>query len=218
MRTLVSAIRAVKLYPPNNPVYSQSVKKSHQVARPLSDGVSGIRRWRPEDLFHLPADPCRKRRAIEQDHSPGPVREGGTGDRIQRRGDRGGTAGALSRPRPVCGRNGDEKRHRVDPLGKRRVPHQSDRIGARRGHNDQDRGGMGGQDAGRQPFRRPGPDDSQGTAGFSRPHARPGRHHDRSGPVRRQHGRACETDEGGPRKRGRPPLYPVSGGGEQDPE
>jgi hypothetical protein len=31
MRTLVSAIRAVKLYPPNNPVYSQSVKKSHEV-------------------------------------------------------------------------------------------------------------------------------------------------------------------------------------------
>ncbi len=31
MRHLVSAIRAVKLYPPNNPVYSQSVKKSHEV-------------------------------------------------------------------------------------------------------------------------------------------------------------------------------------------
>ncbi len=31
MRTLVSAIRAVKLYPPNNPVYSQSVKKSYEV-------------------------------------------------------------------------------------------------------------------------------------------------------------------------------------------
>jgi HEAT repeat protein len=30
MRALVSAIRTVKLYPPNNPVYSQSVKKSHQ--------------------------------------------------------------------------------------------------------------------------------------------------------------------------------------------
>ncbi len=30
MRTLVSAIRAVKLYPPNNPIYSQSVKKSHE--------------------------------------------------------------------------------------------------------------------------------------------------------------------------------------------
>src|SRR5512143_259103 len=31
MRTLVSAIRAVKLYPPNNPIYSQSVKKSYEV-------------------------------------------------------------------------------------------------------------------------------------------------------------------------------------------
>jgi hypothetical protein len=30
MRSLVSAIRAVKLYPSNNPVYSQSVKKSHE--------------------------------------------------------------------------------------------------------------------------------------------------------------------------------------------
>lgn len=30
MRSLVSAIRAVKLYPPNNPIYSQSVKKSHE--------------------------------------------------------------------------------------------------------------------------------------------------------------------------------------------
>jgi HEAT repeat protein len=30
MRNLVSAIRAVKLYPPNNPVYSQSVKKSYE--------------------------------------------------------------------------------------------------------------------------------------------------------------------------------------------
>ena len=29
MRALVSAIRAVKLYPPNNPVYSRSVRKSH---------------------------------------------------------------------------------------------------------------------------------------------------------------------------------------------
>ncbi len=31
MRTLISAIRAVKLYPPNNPIYAQSVKKSHEV-------------------------------------------------------------------------------------------------------------------------------------------------------------------------------------------
>jgi len=31
MRYLVSAIRAVKLYPPNNPVYSQSIKKSFEV-------------------------------------------------------------------------------------------------------------------------------------------------------------------------------------------
>jgi HEAT repeats len=30
MRSLVAAIRAVKLYPPNNPVYSQSVKKAHE--------------------------------------------------------------------------------------------------------------------------------------------------------------------------------------------
>jgi hypothetical protein len=30
MRNLISAIRAVKLYPPNNPVYSQSVKKSYE--------------------------------------------------------------------------------------------------------------------------------------------------------------------------------------------
>ncbi|HEY6010422.1 MAG TPA: HEAT repeat domain-containing protein [Nitrospirota bacterium] len=29
MRTLIAAIRVVKLYPPNNPVYSQNVKKSH---------------------------------------------------------------------------------------------------------------------------------------------------------------------------------------------
>jgi HEAT repeat protein len=33
MRNLVSAIRAVKLYPPNNPVYSQSVKKSYEVLK-----------------------------------------------------------------------------------------------------------------------------------------------------------------------------------------
>jgi hypothetical protein len=31
MRNLVSAIRAVKLYPPNNPICSQSVKKSYEV-------------------------------------------------------------------------------------------------------------------------------------------------------------------------------------------
>jgi hypothetical protein len=30
MRSLVSAIRAVKLYPPNNPVYAQFVKKSYE--------------------------------------------------------------------------------------------------------------------------------------------------------------------------------------------
>ena len=30
MRNMISAIRAVKLYPPNNPVYSQSVKKSYE--------------------------------------------------------------------------------------------------------------------------------------------------------------------------------------------
>ncbi|HUI46423.1 MAG TPA: HEAT repeat domain-containing protein [Nitrospirota bacterium] len=30
MRSLISAIRAVKLYPPNNPIYSQSVKKSYE--------------------------------------------------------------------------------------------------------------------------------------------------------------------------------------------
>jgi len=30
MRNLISAFRAVKLYPPNNPIYSQSVKKSHE--------------------------------------------------------------------------------------------------------------------------------------------------------------------------------------------
>ena len=31
MRSIISAIRAVKLYPPNNPVYSNSVKKSFAV-------------------------------------------------------------------------------------------------------------------------------------------------------------------------------------------
>jgi hypothetical protein len=31
MRNLISAIRAVKLYPPNNPVYSLSIKKSYEV-------------------------------------------------------------------------------------------------------------------------------------------------------------------------------------------
>lgn len=30
MRNLISAIRAVKLYPPNNPIYSQSVTKAHE--------------------------------------------------------------------------------------------------------------------------------------------------------------------------------------------
>ncbi len=30
MRSLVAAIRAVKLYPPNNPIYSQSIKKSYE--------------------------------------------------------------------------------------------------------------------------------------------------------------------------------------------
>jgi len=30
MRSLIAAIRAVKLYPPNNPVYSQSVQKAHE--------------------------------------------------------------------------------------------------------------------------------------------------------------------------------------------
>ncbi|HTG01581.1 MAG TPA: HEAT repeat domain-containing protein [Nitrospirota bacterium] len=30
MRNLISAIRAVKLYPPNNPIYSQSVAKAHE--------------------------------------------------------------------------------------------------------------------------------------------------------------------------------------------
>jgi hypothetical protein len=31
MRSLITAMRAVKLYPPNNPVYAQSVKKAHEV-------------------------------------------------------------------------------------------------------------------------------------------------------------------------------------------
>jgi hypothetical protein len=31
MRSLITAIRAVKLYPPNNPIYSQTVKKAHEV-------------------------------------------------------------------------------------------------------------------------------------------------------------------------------------------
>ncbi len=30
MRSLITAIRAVKLYPPNNPIYSQTVKKAHE--------------------------------------------------------------------------------------------------------------------------------------------------------------------------------------------
>ncbi len=30
MRNLITAMRAVKLYPPNNPIYSQSVKKAHE--------------------------------------------------------------------------------------------------------------------------------------------------------------------------------------------
>ena len=30
MRSLVAALRAVKLYPPNNPIYSQSVRKSFE--------------------------------------------------------------------------------------------------------------------------------------------------------------------------------------------
>ena len=39
MRSLITAIRAVKLYPPNNPVYSQSVHKSHEaLARFLETG------------------------------------------------------------------------------------------------------------------------------------------------------------------------------------
>ncbi len=48
MRTLVSAIRAVKLYPPNNPIYSQSVKKSYEIlAQHLassSDYVVGVQK------------------------------------------------------------------------------------------------------------------------------------------------------------------------------
>ncbi len=48
MRTFVSAIRAVKLYPPNNPVYSQSVKKSHEVLglylTSSSDYVVGVQK------------------------------------------------------------------------------------------------------------------------------------------------------------------------------
>ncbi len=31
MRSLITAMRAVKLYPPNNPIYSQTVKKAHEV-------------------------------------------------------------------------------------------------------------------------------------------------------------------------------------------
>ncbi len=31
MRALVSAFRTVKIYPPNNPVYSQSIKKSFEL-------------------------------------------------------------------------------------------------------------------------------------------------------------------------------------------
>ena len=31
MRNLITALRAVKLYPPNNPIYSQAVKKAHEV-------------------------------------------------------------------------------------------------------------------------------------------------------------------------------------------
>lgn len=35
MRALIAAIRAVKLYPSNNPIYSQSVKKSHELLTPF---------------------------------------------------------------------------------------------------------------------------------------------------------------------------------------
>ena len=31
MRSLVTAIRIVKIYPPNNPVYSQTVKEAHEM-------------------------------------------------------------------------------------------------------------------------------------------------------------------------------------------
>ncbi len=48
MRTLVSAIRAVKLYPPNNPVYSQSIKKSYELLNHFlanaSDYVVGVQK------------------------------------------------------------------------------------------------------------------------------------------------------------------------------
>ena len=41
MRYLVSAIRAVKLYPPNNPVYSQSIKKSFDVLQNFLETTPG---------------------------------------------------------------------------------------------------------------------------------------------------------------------------------
>jgi hypothetical protein len=41
MRYLVAAIRAVKLYPPNNPVYSQSVKRSFDVIKNFLETAAG---------------------------------------------------------------------------------------------------------------------------------------------------------------------------------
>ncbi len=79
MRTLVTAMRAVKLYPPNNPIYAQSVKKSHEVLTQFlassPDYVVGVQKT----FFSYRQTPVGKEgqlnRAIAQDLFAKGVRE-----------------------------------------------------------------------------------------------------------------------------------------------
>jgi len=71
MRYLVSAIRAVKLYPPNNPVYSQSVKRSFEVLTNFLETTPGYHIGVQKTYFSYLQTPVGKdaqlNRAIAQD-------------------------------------------------------------------------------------------------------------------------------------------------------
>jgi hypothetical protein len=74
MRNLVSAIRTVKLYPPNNPMYAQSVRKSYEALNRFLKSSPEYHAGVQKTFFTYQHTPVGKEaqlnRTIAQDLSP----------------------------------------------------------------------------------------------------------------------------------------------------
>jgi HEAT repeat protein len=79
MRNLVSAIRGVKIYPPNNPVYAQAIKKSYQTLNQFLEQESEYRAGVQKGWFTFQRTPIGKdaqlNKAIAQDLFAKGIRE-----------------------------------------------------------------------------------------------------------------------------------------------